>query len=460
MIGCGAIVRRNKQSAINSNPRSGYSLLELVLLISPAVRALLSFGCFASLLWLSGCSSFSVPRDPPVAFVERAEVQESEGVEVRAAILGEDEADAYFATRFPRKKIQPVWLQITNRRDDGLVLNPLALDKDYFSPSEAAWQSRGWGERKTDEKVRYFMDQHVPLQIPARSSVTGFVYTNMDPSAKSFTVQLLAGGESIDFDFVMVVPGFQADFMRFDAQERALEGLPDLDLQGLRDYLEALPCCVKGGDQVSPGDPLNLVIAGPGDQVIANLVRRGWDLTELLTASTAWKTVRSSIFVSLYRTSPVSPLYLFGRPQDVALQKVRQNVDERNHLRLWRAPVTFDGKPVWLGQISRDIGIKLSSKTLVTHRIDPFVDEARTYLLLDLLETQYVALWGYVEGVGLATTESPRYNYTKDPYYTDGLRVVILLAEEPLNYDQIENLGWARPPPREQVVEEIPQSTR
>jgi hypothetical protein len=270
-------------------------------------------------------------------------------------------------------------------------------------------------------------------------------------------VQLLADGQSIEFDFVMVVPGFEADFMRFDPKEKELDDtLPDLDRQGLRDYLKALPCCVKGGDAVSPGDPLNLVIVGQGDHVLANLVRRGWDLTELLTARTAWKTVRSSLFLSLYRTSPVSPLYLFDRPQDVALQKVRQNVDERNHLRLWRAPVTYQGTPIWVGQISRDIGIKLSSKTLVTHRIDPFVDEARTYILLDLMGSQYVAFWGYVEGVGPATTAEPRYNYTKDPFYTDGLRAVILFGEEPLNYDQIQNLEWERPPLREKIVDDTP----
>lgn len=408
------------------------------------------------MLSLAGCASFSVPDTPTAEFMDRAEIQVSGDIEVRAAVLSEEEAEVHFSTRLPRKQIQPVWLQIENRRDEVLMLNLLALDKDYFSPSEAAWQSRGWGERKTDAKVQYFYKQHIPLQIPAQSTVTGFVYTNMDPSAKSFTVQLYAIEESLSFDFVVLVPGFEADFMRFDPQERELEkeGLPSLDIQGLHDYLVALPCCVKGGDEVSFGDPLNMVLIGKGDHVLASLVRRGWDLTETLTARTAWKTVRSSLFASRYRTSPVSPLYLYGRPQDAALQKVRQNVDERNHLRLWRAPVTLGGEPVWVGQISRDIGIKLSSKTLVTHRIDPFVDEARNFILLDLLESQYVAYWGYVEGVGPTSTASPRYNYTKDPYYTDGLRVVILLGEEPLNYDQIQQLGWEQPPPRENLVDE------
>ncbi|HCU54426.1 MAG TPA: hypothetical protein DIC36_09200, partial [Gammaproteobacteria bacterium] len=61
---------------------------------------------------------------------------------------------------------------------------------------------------------------------------------------------------------------------------------------------------------------------------------------------------------------------------------------ERNHLRLWLAPVTLAGQNVWVGQISRDIGVRFSSKTFVTHKIDPIVDEARLYISLDIAAAQ------------------------------------------------------------------------
>ncbi len=32
-----------------------------------------------------------------------------------------------------------------------------------------------------------------------------------------------------------------------------------------------------------------------------------------------------------YRYSPVSPLYLFGRSQDLALQRIRHSINERLH---------------------------------------------------------------------------------------------------------------------------------
>ena len=199
------------------------------------------------------------------------------------------------------------------------------------------------------------------------------------------------------------------------------------------------------GDGETPGDPLNLVIVGDGRHLLATLVRRGWDLTETMRKDTVWRTAISSVFRSMYRTSPVSPLYLFDRQQDVALQKIRGTVNERNHLRLWLAPVRVNGKSVWVGQISRDIGVKLVSKTLVTHKIDPLVDEARLYLTLDIAGSNTLQELGYVKGVGLSTPAAPRFNYTKDPYYTDGLRVVLVLAEERVSLDSISHLPWESP---------------
>src|SRR4029077_5126702 len=132
-----------------------------------------------------------------------------------------------------------------------------------------------------------------------------------------------------------------------------------------------------------------------------------------------------------YRYSPVSSLYVDGRSQDFALQKARQTINERLHLRLWITSLRYQGKPVWIGQISRDIGVRFTPKTwnLTTHRIDPNVDDARDYLLDDLLEAGRASQVGYVAGVGVAARTDPNRNLTGDPYFTDGLRAVAILAE-------------------------------
>ena len=150
---------------------------------------------------------------------------------------------------------------------------------------------------------------------------------------------------------------------------------------------------------------------------------------------------------------------MFDRPQDVALQKARHSVDERNHLRLWLAPVTMDGENVWVGQISRDIGVKFTTRTFVTHKIDPVVDEARLYITQDIAASQNLRAVGYVTGVGISDHDATRRNYTNDPYYTDGLRAVLFLSKTRQPVDGIEFLDWERPK-RARRSEPTPSETR
>ena len=125
-----------------------------------------------------------------------------------------------------------------------------------------------------------------------------------------------------------------------------------------------------------------------------------------------------------YPYAPISDLYLYGRPQDIALQKARDNIHQRNHLRLWRSPMRYHGKQVWVGQISRDIGSRLTihSPTLTTHKIDPDVDEAALALTEDLVYSQGLRAIGFVEGVGAAPKNAPRENLTTRSLLHRGLR--------------------------------------
>jgi hypothetical protein len=174
---------------------------------------------------------------------------------------------------------------------------------------------------------------------------------------------------------------------------------------------------------------VNLVVIGEFDALLGAFVAR-WDESEVITLDTCWKTMRAFLLGSQYRYSPVSALYLFGRSQDVALQRSRRSINERLHLRLWLTPLRFQGQSVWVGQVSRDIGVRFTWKTwnLTTHRVDPDVDEARDYVIEDLLLAGRIDATGYVDGVGACEAASPRRNLTGDPYFTDGKRAVILLS--------------------------------
>ena len=219
--------------------------------------------------------------------------------------------------------------------------------------------------------------------------------------------------------------------------------IQDLSVGQLRQRLEALPCC-SADRNGARGDPLNIILIGTSNDVFSALVREGWDPTHALNAGAVQKTVKAFLLGDRYRYSPVSSLYLFDRQQDVALQKARQTIHQRNHIRLWLSPYTYRGKPIWVGQISRDIGVRftLRSPSFTTHKIDPEVDDARDYLVQDLPASESLEALGYVKGVGSAVPEAPRENLTGDYYFTDGLRAVVSISSRRVDASEIEYLGW------------------
>jgi hypothetical protein len=407
-----------------------------------AAGFLLAVICLAS-----GCVSFQPQPDASAGYLSRIQSQRADGLAVSVAVLTADESAKVYGVPLAEHRMQPVWLRIENQSPDDYLFVPAGLDPNYFSPQEAAWLTRSGVASDDRDRMRAYFDRMAIHQFIPRGGVReGFVLTSLDEGVKYVSVQLFRLGGSQQFDFVVDIPGFAADFRRVDFNAVVPPGDDrDVSLAQLRQELSALPCCVVGPDGTTPGDPLNVVVIGPGDRVFHPFVRRGWDATEEISSDSVWRTISSSLFAERYRTSPVSPLFFSGRPQDIALQKARATVDERNHMRLWITPYRVAGHRVWIGQISRDIGVRLSAKTLVTHKIDPDVDEARDYLLQDLLLSGNLASFGYVGGVGSAPPDAPRENYTGDPYFTDGLRVVLMLSDVPVPAERLDMLPWESP---------------
>ena len=117
-------------------------------------------------------------------------------------------------------------------------------------------------------------------------------------------------------------------------------------------------------------------------------------------------------------------------------------------MRFWLTPMTYQGMKVWVGQISRDIGVELTDKSwyLTTHKIGPEVDFDRDYVLQDMLKAGAVEHFGYAKGVGVSTIADPRVNLTDDPYVTDGLRLVLMLTDEGGLVTGADSLEWEKLP--------------
>jgi hypothetical protein len=285
------------------------------------------------------------------------------------------------------------------------------------------------------------------MQIAPGEVRAGFVFTNLDEGTKSFNVDIVGDKKTRRFTYFVQVPGLAVDHNDIDyrGMYTAEQVTHFTDPTEFVATLEQLPCCVVDAKAENKGDPLNLVMIGEPDELFYAFIRSGWNETEVVTAASGLKTATSFFTGGAYRYSPVSSLYLFGRRQDIALQRIRNNIHERNHFRLWRAPMTFNGQFVWIGQISRDIGVRFTAKTITTHKIDPDVDETREFLLENLAYHQMLSKFAYVRGTNVSSIDEPGRNLTGDPYYTDGLRLVMWIASEPQDFQDINYVDWSDP---------------
>lgn len=420
-------------------------------------------GSFVPLLWplvlamiLQGCGTASPTADSQSSYLTRSVERARDGISITASVLAQNEIEEIFGVRMDHVGIQPVWLRIQNLSAHSYVLLLRSIDADYFSPYEVARRSSGLSAKSTEDLYPFIRDLEIRRFIPPGLETEGYVFTHLDEGLKAINVDLVGNRRMKSFHMVVNVPGLTTDFEDFDPSLIYRHDVPSLGEGELRNWLAALQCCTFAEDGRA-GDPLNLVMVGEVEHIRATLIGQHWDVTAEITSSSLRRIMTAFIFGSRYRYAPVSDLYVFGRQQDMSFQKARAVIDERNHIRLWLAPVTLEGVPVWVGHISRDAGVKFSGRFWppTTHVIDPAVDEARFYIEQDLLYSRRVQKIGLAEGVGAASVNSPRYNAEGDPYFTDGRRAVFIIGSRLSPIDSLEVLNWSLPPELEAYRENI-----
>ncbi len=391
-------------------------------------------------------------------------------VQASVAILTAGQSRAHFGVDLDELDIQAIWIQVRNNSGHQLWFLRSVLDADFYPADEIAMLANRLVPAEQHAALQqYLRDESMVLQLRPGTTSEGFVFTPKAIGGRYVDVRLVqdayelallrtaaqergaTGPDPADlefrFGFAIPLPDGMFDFERLDP-EKTYAGmeLPDLSLEELRRELAALPCCSTDADGERDGDPINTVIVGSAADTLNSLSRSGWSFTHRITARSVGRLVGATLSETPYPVAPVSDLHAFGRKQDFALQRARPSIARRNHMRLWLAPFTHRGEQVWVGQVSRDIGIKLTPKapTLTTHIIDPEVDQAREYLLQSLLAGGFVEAFGFVRGARRSTASAPAVNLVDDPYFSDGLRLVLLLSPDPVSYGDVRSLLWER----------------
>ena len=421
--------------------------------VSPVLVLCLSF---------SGCITYRPKPSERTSFMERVQTQAQEKVTVSITVLSDKESKKAFGVPLAKKGVQPVWVKIENQDSIPYVFIPRNMDPNYYSAEEASYMAHYrqgkqfleaglisiiffpalvlipfnfFAARGANRKMDgIFEDAAFPGNIiMPGAKESGFVFTSVDEGTKHVRVDLIGDSGHKIFDFVVTVPGIKPDYTTKDIETRYQdETILEYNENDIPNALAKIPCCTTNKNETANGDPFNLVIIGELEDLVTIFTSAGWDETQELTFGSGFTMAKAFITGDSDRYSPVSPLYHNGHPQDIAFQKSRNTINQRLHLRLWYTPARFGGQPVWLGAISRDIGVKFTFKTwyLTTHKIDPNLDDARDYLLADLMEVNKVKKFGFTQNVALENSTKPRKNLTGDPYFTDGKLLVIELSTE------------------------------
>lgn len=174
-----------------------------------------------------------------------------------------------------------------------------------------------------------------------------------------------------------------------------------------------------------PSDITNLMFLGTQDELRSAFQKAGWALAARLDVQSKLETARALIEDRGYREGPMSLLTLNGQDPAMTWEKGNDTYSSRHHLRIFRMPQTFDGKPVWVASSTHDVAIQFSERDRTfIHKIDPNIDAERAKVVNDLLGTGMVRALALVD-----RPEIPKdlMNATGDPLQTDGRMAVLLL---------------------------------
>jgi hypothetical protein len=377
------------------------------------------------LAWLlAGCSTWQPPTtDAVTALRARAETTSKQGITLRAAVLSQADTDRMFGIDIRGTGVQPVWIEVENASERSMILLRTGTDPDYFSPLEVAWSVHSWFDRKSNARLdEWFNRQGFRNPIPAGATRSGVVFTNPSRGTKLLNVDLLGDQTLIAFTLFLSVPddASHPDFSRklFAYPPAAVTDYPDLG--SLRAALERLPCCATDAAGQGVGEPLNGIVVGAVADFSAAMIRRNYRRNQ-------------QDFDNAQR--------VFGRIPDAVLRKQAQAGAPATWIRVWLAPISYQGRPVYLLQVGRPVGGRFAAAD-VAQLMHGDVDEARNLMVQDCMYSEGLEKLAFVRGPAPVPLAQERATFSGAHYHTDGRRAVMFFVLRPLSLSDIDILDW------------------
>ena len=185
----------------------------------------------------------------------------------------------------------------------------------------------------------------------------------------------------------------------------------------LDSLLHSLPPRTYAFGDRKPADLINLVFMGSEADVQHAFLSAGWETAERLCVRTCFDTFVDMVEARGYRHQPVSQLLLDDCPPDMVFQKLTDTFAKRHHIRIWRWPTEWTGRPIFVAAATHDVGIEfLPEQHTFTHRVDPRIDLERDKIVDDLLTAGVIDRLSFVRRSPIAGVTM---NRERNPMVTD-----------------------------------------
>lgn len=167
--------------------------------------------------------------------------------------------------------------------------------------------------------------------------------------------------------------------------------------------------------------PIHLLLLADDQAAVVRVFEQaGWSVAEAGSIKSFWKLTVAQLNHFEYAQAPMAPAFWNTQVQTIGFeQTVDGNVDQRHHVRVWSTPYeTADGQQIFVATANQDAQVKW----VVTHQINPNIDQERMYVLNSLTQV------GAVKSESLIPFIDPKPSTgSEQPYFTDGQLEIIEL---------------------------------